>query len=130
MHTKKVPIISHSIFIPRLPPKYKQKRIKKFALGNAIFCSRNSSRWRNRNNKYSALHIRAQKQSSGGVLRNFVHRRATLLKKSPWHRCFPVNFTKFLRTPSVAASVSIILDIRLTFEEQLKVITAKMNEKL
>ena len=24
---------------------------------------------------------------------------ATLLKKGPWHRCFPVNFTKFLRTP-------------------------------
>ena len=26
-------------------------------------------------------------------------RSATLLKKSPWHRCFPVNFGKFLRTP-------------------------------
>ena len=24
---------------------------------------------------------------------------ATLLKKSLWHRCFPVNFVKFLRTP-------------------------------
>ena len=24
---------------------------------------------------------------------------ATLLKKSLWHRCFPVNFAKFLRTP-------------------------------
>ena len=22
---------------------------------------------------------------------------ATLLKKGPWHRCFPVNFAKFLR---------------------------------
>ena len=30
-----------------------------------------------------------------GVLRNF----ATLLKKRLWHRCFPVNFAKFLRTP-------------------------------
>ena len=34
---------------------------------------------------------------------------ATLLKKSLWHRCFPVNFTKllrtfFYRTPPVAAS--------------------------
>ena len=27
-------------------------------------------------------------------------RPATLLKKSPWHRCFPVNFAEFLRTPS------------------------------
>ena len=25
-------------------------------------------------------------------------RLATLLKKRPWHRCFPVNFAKFLRT--------------------------------
>ena len=31
-------------------------------------------------------------------------RPATLLKKSLWHRCFPVNFAKFLRTPPVAAS--------------------------
>ena len=23
---------------------------------------------------------------------------ATLLKKRPWHRCFPVNFAEFLRT--------------------------------
>ena len=51
-----------------------------------------------------------------GVLRNFAKftgkhlcqslffnknagRTATLLKKSPWHRCFPVNFAKFLRKP-------------------------------
>ena len=26
-------------------------------------------------------------------------RPPTLLKKRPWHRCFPVNFVKFLRTP-------------------------------
>ena len=26
-------------------------------------------------------------------------RRATLLKRRLWHRCFPVNFSKFLRTP-------------------------------
>ena len=26
-------------------------------------------------------------------------RLTTSLKKSLWHRCFPVNFTKFLRTP-------------------------------
>ena len=25
--------------------------------------------------------------------------QATLLKKRPWHRCFPVYFAKFLRTP-------------------------------
>ena len=53
-----------------------------------------------------------------GVLRNFVKftgkhlyqsfffnkvaaglRPATLLKKRLWHRCFPLNFAKFLKTP-------------------------------
>ena len=47
-----------------------------------------------------------------GVLRNFANftgkhlcqslffsKVATLLKKRLWHRCFPVNFAKFLRTP-------------------------------
>ena len=52
-----------------------------------------------------------------GVLRNFAKligkhlcqslffnkvaglRPATLLKKRLWHRCFPMNFAKFLRTP-------------------------------
>ena len=51
-----------------------------------------------------------------GVLRNFAKftgkhlyqslffnkvagKPATLLKKRFWHRCFPVNFAKFLRTP-------------------------------
>ena len=29
---------------------------------------------------------------------------ATLLKKRLWHRCFPVSFVKFLRTPLVATS--------------------------
>ena len=27
------------------------------------------------------------------------HRAANLLKKRLWHRCFPVNFVKFPRTP-------------------------------
>ena len=27
------------------------------------------------------------------------HRPATLLRKRLWHKCFPVNFAKFLRTP-------------------------------
>ena len=28
-----------------------------------------------------------------------LQRTSTLFKKRLWHRCFPVNFTKFLRTP-------------------------------
>ena len=31
------------------------------------------------------------------VLRNFA--KESLLKKRLWHRCFPVNFAKFIRTP-------------------------------
>ena len=42
-----------------------------------------------------------------GVLKNFAKFRrkhlcltpVTLLKKRPWHRCFPLNFAKFLRAP-------------------------------
>ena len=34
------------------------------------------------------------------ISQNFTNLRpATLLKKRLWHRCFPVNFVKFLRTP-------------------------------
>ena len=31
---------------------------------------------------------------------------STLLKKRPWHRCFPVNFGKFLRTPALTQHCS------------------------
>ena len=31
---------------------------------------------------------------------------AMLLKKGLWHRCFPVNFAKFLRTLRLAAFIS------------------------
>ena len=50
-------------------------------------------------------------QAIGGVLRT----SATLLKKRFWHRCFPVNFAKFSRTPffqktpPVAASIYFLL---------------------
>ena len=32
-------------------------------------------------------------------IRQYQARPATLLKTRLWHRCFPVNFAKFLRTP-------------------------------
>ena len=40
----------------------------------------------------------SQKQSPGSVLLKRL-RPAILLKERLWHRCFPVNFTKILRTP-------------------------------
>ena len=30
---------------------------------------------------------------------------ATLLKKSLWHGCFPVNFAKYLRTPFLFSKI-------------------------
>ena len=40
------------------------------------------------------------KQSPRGTpWRRWCLRPATFLKKRLWHRCFPANFTKFLRTP-------------------------------
>ena len=49
---------------------------------------------------------RAEVFCEKGILRNFANftgklpclRPPTLLKKTLWHRCFPVNFAKFLRT--------------------------------
>ena len=70
--------------------------------------------------KKNAVSFRSSHQSCSvkeGVLRNFTKftgkhlwqnlffnkvpglRPATLSKKRLWHRCFPVNFMKFLRTP-------------------------------
>ena len=36
-------------------------------------------------------------------------RPATLLKKRLWHRCFPVNFVKFLRTPFLTEHLWLLL---------------------
>ena len=57
------------------------------------------------------------------------YRPASLLKKRLWHRCFPVNFVKFLRTPflqntSGGDSVDIVVKysqnpLFLTFFERL-----------
>ena len=44
-------------------------------------------------------------------------RSATLLKRTLWHRCFPVNFAKFLRTPFLTEHLRwllLVLDIRNT----------------
>ena len=72
-----------------------------------------SKQSQNLNTRFWSSHQRCSIQK--GVLRNFTkfkgkHQclffnkvaglgRAILLKKNFWHRCFPVNFVKFLRTP-------------------------------
>ena len=39
----------------------------------------------------------------------FAGRPATLLGKRGWHMCFPVNFTKFLRTPFLTEHFLLLL---------------------
>ena len=54
--------------------------------------------------------VDAEAATGGVLLKNVswkfhnIHRKtlgpeSTLLKKRPWHRCFSMNFAKFLRTP-------------------------------
>ena len=45
-------------------------------------------------------------------------RPVTLLKKRLWHRCFPVNFVKFLRTPF--SHLLLFVPVRLEGVEKLK----------
>ena len=61
-----------------------------------------------------------------GVLRNLPkftgkhlsQRPATLFKKRLWHRCFPVNFAKFLRTPFFTEHLRcLLLQIRTFFKK-------------
>ena len=70
--------------------------------------------------RFNWIHIRSSRPEGfckKGVLRNFTKfigkhlcqslffnkvaglRPSTLLKKTLWHRCFPINFVKFVRTP-------------------------------
>ena len=50
-------------------------------------------------------------------------RTVTLLKKRFWYRCFPVNFSKFLKTPSITEHLRWLLLItpvkQLIFREEL-----------
>ena len=41
-------------------------------------------------------------------------RPVTLLKKRIWHRCFPINFAKFLRTPFLYSNTSFFSIKQLT----------------
>ena len=42
---------------------------------------------------------------------------ATLLKKRLWHRCFPVNFVKFLRTAFLENTSQLLLKTAVSFTE-------------
>ena len=85
-----------------------------------------------------------------GVLRNFTKltgkhlcqrlffnkaaglRPATLLKKTLWHRCFPVNFVKFLRTTFLNEHLRWLLlklDTLTGLKQQLKTEVAEALKK-
>ena len=92
-----------------------------------------------REEKTCSLHFRSSHLRCSikkGVLRNFTKfivkhvcqslffnkvanlRPATLLKKRLWRRCFPVNFTKFLRTSFLQnTSRRLLLSLSLLFTE-------------
>ena len=52
-------------------------------------------------NLSAAVVFQVTEAATGGVLKKFTKflRLATSLKKRLQHRCFPVNFVKFLKTP-------------------------------
>ena len=54
-------------------------------------------------------------------------RRATLSKKRLWHRCFPVNFAKFLKTPFLTDHLRWLL---LNQWKQLWIITKKISVRV
>ena len=61
-------------------------------------------------------------------------RPAYLLNKRLWHRCFPVNFAKFLRTTTSFTHNNLEFQGFLTIKKQMKfqerVINAKISQKL
>ena len=81
-----------------------------------------------------------------GVLRNFTKftgkhlcqslffnkvaglRLATLLKKRLWHRCFPVNFVKFLRTPVLQNTSGRLLLLHLFFQSWVQSATVLIQK--
>ena len=52
---------------------------------------------------------------------------ATLLKKRLWHRCFPVNFLKFLRTPFLANPTKKKLMTKCPLTKKHNTLTTQMH---
>ena len=98
--------------------------------------------------KYRSSHRRCSVRK--GVLRNFAKFTekhlyqslffnkfagpATLLKKRLWRRCFPVNVTKFLRTPFLQNTSGRLLrtisfkEKKSSIEREVKYVTEKLAE--
>ena len=55
--------------------------------------------------------------------------QATFFKKRLWHRCFPVNFTKFLRTPFFTEQLRWFLPLLDEIQNIKKMKTQKSKER-
>ena len=71
--------------------------------------------------KFTAKHLR---QSL------FFNRPATLLKKRLWHRCFHVNFVKFLRTPFHTEHLWWLLLFRAKLFQKMLLLCGWLNNKI
>ena len=52
-----------------------------------------------------------------------------LLKKRLWHRCFPVNFSKFLGTPFLTEQLWLLLLTNSLLQSSKKLTKLRLNEK-
>ena len=58
-----------------------------------------------------------------------ARRPATLLKQRLWHRCFPVNFAKFLRTPFLTFCKKSDVSIMIYMNENIQILINKLSIK-
>ena len=56
------------------------------------------------------------------IKKETLARPSTLLKKRLWHRCFPVNFEKFLRTPFLIEHLWWLLLLLLCFAVHMELL--------
>ena len=82
--------------------------------------------------KKGVLEISQYSQENTCVRESFLNkvaglRPATLLKKSLWHRCLPVNFAKFLRIPFFTEHVRWLL--LLFYENSWWLVVKKLHHR-
>ena len=92
-------------------------------------------KWRTQNFDFltlkSCLQVRFWGAPAYADIRPTTGRRpTTLLKKSLWHRCFPVNFVKFRRTPFLTEHLwLLLLNIHCACFSSLKKLCLQKNIK-
>ena len=77
--------------VKKIPIDWPYSQIQDRVTGNEQFCKSSLKSFSNFTGKYLRQSLFSNRVA--GL------RPASLLKKKLWHRCFPVNFAKILRTP-------------------------------